>query len=56
MCQIEPDHENLRVELIAEEGKSVVVIILMFLRLSQVQKANGVKRNLNHFSPDVVFV
>jgi len=46
---VEPDHENLKVELIAKEGKSVVLIILTFCRVSQVQKANGAERSLNHF-------
>lgn len=48
--------ENLQVELIAKEGKSVVLIIFMFLRVNQVQKANGMERNVNHFLLYVVFV
>lgn len=54
-CRVEPDHENLKVELIAKEGKSVVLIILMFLRVSQVKKANGMERNLSRFLLYVVF-
>lgn len=37
---VESDHENLKVELIAKEGRTVV-LIFTFLTVSQVQKANG---------------